>query len=65
MAENEELAKRIAAATLSYQMGTTYQTAYKNFCEGKPIGTFWLELADTVQRGMAENASQFLSKAIK
>lgn len=56
---NEELAKRIAAATLSYQLGVTYQTAYKNYVDEKPVGELWFLLADLAQAGMAQSLDKF------
>lgn len=50
---NEELAKRMAAAAISYQMGVTYQTAYKNYITKTP-GQLWFLLAELAMRGMAE-----------
>jgi hypothetical protein len=43
----EPLARRLAAAALSYRIGVTYQTAYKRI-EKEPLGGYWYQMAEAI-----------------
>ena len=47
-----ELARRIACAAISFQMGISYQTYWNNYIKPKdapwPLGTVWIDFAKMV-----------------
>jgi hypothetical protein len=47
----EEIARRVAAAYLSYQMGVGLQYCYKRYCESSQPGEFWMEMARKILKG--------------
>ena len=44
----EELARRLAAAYISMQLGISLQYAYKKYTQKGDIGSYWLALARRV-----------------
>ena len=44
----EELAKRLAAGYLSWQLDIPFQSAYKRYVEHAAIGDYWLGLAGAI-----------------
>jgi hypothetical protein len=47
----EELGRRIAAAYVSLEMGTTAETQYRK-TKGEPIGSAWIEAARRIHEMM-------------
>ena len=47
----EELGRRIAAAYISMEMGTTAETQYRKM-KGEPIGSAWIEAAHRIHEIM-------------
>jgi hypothetical protein len=47
-----ELARRLAAAFLSYRFDVGMDYYYKKNLEGQQMGSFWVELAEQLQRSM-------------
>ena len=52
---DDELARRLAAAYLSRELGIGMDYTMKHYLKDQPTGAFWLELADWVSEAMAQN----------
>lgn len=53
----EELGRRIAAAYISMEMGTTAETQYRKI-KGEPIGSAWIDAAHRIHELMREVRSR-------
>lgn len=50
----QELGRRLAAAYLSWALGTTFNFQYEKHLKGRQVGEFWLQAARHIAQQMAE-----------
>lgn len=57
----EELARSLAAAFLSHQLGVTHATALKRYCSKGVVGEYWLTLAEQIMNDQSDTMNRFIT----